>query len=370
MSLQITEYEERHEELVRAFNTRMSEGGSDWEFYDQSRPTWLGADGLQMPRREFFLAVEDDRVVRGAYCLKFQEFLLSGGLVEAASIQGPVSEGVVDPRYGATALHLIRDMQARQPALFAWGVSDRLLGVLSRLKWRAYATPLCLRVIDARRFLKENRFLSSSPKFERASRLLQASHVENLGAFLVQSAAQIAAGGPPKKARAIVERRFGAWADEIWEVAKGSYRFIAVRNRIVMNRLLPENAWPEADILRIESDGATIGWAAARCSTLRNDARFGNLRVGSILDALAVPGWEGSVLKAATQHLEIQKAEVIVANFSSATWVDNFRRCGFLVSQARRTLVISPRLASEVGEDLEATEMHLTPLDGDGPLGL
>ena len=370
MSLHITEYEERHEELVRAFNARMAEAGSDWEFYDRARPTWLAPKGNETPHRRFFLAIEDDRNVRGAYCLKSQDFLLPDRRLSAASIQGPVSEGLVDPRFGATALHLIRDMQNREPALFAWGASERLLGVLSRLKWKSYATPLCMRVVNASRFLQENRFLSSAPKFHRASRLLRAVRLERLGFSIVQTAAQVAAGGRPSSARSIVERRFGAWADLVWEAVKGSYRFIAVRDSRTMNRLLPESGWPEAEILRIERDGATIGWAAVRCSTLLDDARFGDLRVGSVIDALALPGCEGSILRAATAHLELQKAEVIVANFSSGVWLDGFRRCGFLVSQSRRTLVASPTLVSQIGEDAASADMHLTPLDGDGPLGL
>jgi len=370
LSLRIIEYEEQHEELVRAFNARMADAGSSWKFYDRARPTWLEPKEDEALHRKFFIAIEDGQTVRGAYCLKSQDFLLSGRSLNAASIQGPVSEGLVDPRYGAIALHLIRDMQAREPVLFAWGASERLLGVLSRLKWKSYATPLCLRVVNASRFLKENRFVASVPRLHRVSRLLRAVRLESVGFSIIQAAAKITAGGPSPIARVIVEPRFGPWADDVWEAVKGAYRFVAVRDSSTMNRLLPETGWPEAEILRIERDGATIGWAAVRCAELRDDPRFGDLRVGSVVDALAVPGSEGSILRAATSYLERQKAEVIVANFSSGVWVDGFRRCGFLVSQSRRTLIASPALAAQIGEDAESADMHLTPLDGDGPLGL
>ena len=94
------------------------------------------------------------------------------------------------------------------------------------------------------------------------------------------------------------------------------------------------------------------------------------MRVGSVIDALALPGREAVVLQVATKHLEAQNPDVIIANFSSDVWVDGFRRSGFLVSQARRLLIVSPQFASEIGETVSSTEMHLTPLDGDGPLGL
>lgn len=368
MALSILAYAAEHEPLVREFNGRMGAHGTTWGFYDQATPGWLPQGSSPNAWRDFFLALDETPAVRGAYCLKHQLFLARGEPTWAASIQGPVSEGLVDQKFGTVALHLIRDMQQRQARLFAWGASEKLLGVLKRMKWVEVQTPLALHVVNAGRFLRMNRFLRKNRKINAALDLLAATGAGALAIGLGQIAQSLRAGGAGSAPTVIEAARFGDWADEIWNAARGAYAFIAVRDSATMNALLPAKGWPEAAILRVQRGGTDIGWAAVRATQLKGDGRFGDLRVGSVVDSLAIPGQEPAVLKAATRHLRRAGVDVIVANYASEVWIRAFKAAGFLVSPNRRILVMSPALADAVGS--ADGGLHLTPLDGDGPLGL
>ena len=118
MAIRVTPYEKAHEPLVKAFNARMAEGGSSWGFYENSKPEWLAPGASANARRDYYLAFDDEGVVRAGYCLKPEQFLLRGQPIELASIQGPISEGLVNPAYGMLAFQLIRDMESRAPNLF------------------------------------------------------------------------------------------------------------------------------------------------------------------------------------------------------------------------------------------------------------
>ncbi|MET3528140.1 hypothetical protein [Phenylobacterium koreense] len=372
MAISVAEYRSEHEPMVRAFNQRLSEAGSHWGFYDTSIPAWLPPGLSPKVRRDFYLATDETPAVRGAYCLKRQPFLVNGNALEVASIQGPVSEGLVDQRFGTVALHLIRDMQGREPKLFAWGASERLLSVLRRMRWTALDTPFAMKVVRGNRFLRLNRFLRGSRTVRLASDLLAASHLGTLAFGAAQFGQRILAGGlGGPRANAVEASRFGPWADEIWSKVRSNYDFIAARDSQTMNLLLPQDGWPEASILKMEVGGSIVGWAAVRNTQLKDSPRFGDLRIGSVIDALSLPGCEHAVLMSATRYLERRGVDAIVANFSNPVWNSAFKRCGFLVSDNRRILLISPALAEILGGDqASAKRMHLTPLDGDGPLGL
>src|SRR4051812_25031888 len=101
MAMQIVPYGEEHEPLVRAFNQRLHEAGSTWEFYDQHVPGWVPRDATrdQSVWREYYVAVQDGPTARGAYCLKPQAFVVDGQERTLANWQGPVSEGEVNNRF-------------------------------------------------------------------------------------------------------------------------------------------------------------------------------------------------------------------------------------------------------------------------------
>lgn len=372
MAIEITPYLSQHEAAVGDFNARLAAAGADWAFYDKARPEWLPTGVSDNTWRDYFVAVEDGSAVRGAYCLRTQRFLFQGEPVEASSIQGPISEGLIDKRFGMLAFHMIRDMEQRAPRLFGWGSSERMLAVLRKLRWREFRTPFLLRLVKVNRFLRLNKFLRSSRARRMALDALAASGLGAAGARGLQWAGRIASGGAWTPRATVTEcARFGPWADEIWEAARGGYAFVATRDQATMNAVVPTDGWPLAMILRVDSGGRTLGWAVARDTQFEDDARFGKLRVGASVDSLARPGEEGKVIQAATRFLQARGVDIIAAAHTHPVWLAAFAGAGFLASKGRRPFVIAPGLSGIIGStDDVIAGVHLTLLDGDGPHGL
>ena len=143
MKLSITPYTEEWTPAVRAMNQRLKDGGSTWGFYAQHTPSWLPRrDGDDQSVWQEYYVVADEATVRGGFVLKPQKFYHNGVAQWAASWQGPVSEGLVDKRMAMVGMLCLRDMQQKQPLLFCWGGSDKLLQLLDALGWSRAGTPL------------------------------------------------------------------------------------------------------------------------------------------------------------------------------------------------------------------------------------
>ena len=95
---------------------------------------------------------------------------------------------------------------------------------------------------------------------------------------------------------------------------------------------MPAGAWPGAIILKISDPVGALGWAAIRVTDFTDDSRFGDLRLGSIIDALAAPGEEKRVIRAATTALQRAGVDLIATNFTHPAW--------------RRALISVPLVAS------------------------
>ena len=108
MALEIVEHAVEYEDRVRAFNDRMKQKGSSWAFWVHPVPKWPPKKGNQSVWRQYYLALDDKKEVRGGYCLKRQTFWFGGQVHQIASFQGPVSEGVVDGKYGLVAVCMLR----------------------------------------------------------------------------------------------------------------------------------------------------------------------------------------------------------------------------------------------------------------------
>jgi hypothetical protein len=370
MAIHVEPYLRKHEPLVQAFNERLA--GSGWAFYDKAEPNWLPPGTAPSVVRNYYLGVDDDGVVRGGYCLKTDEFLLRGETFVISSIQGPVSEGLVDPTYRMLAFQLIRDMEDRSPNLFAWGASDRAHELMLRLGFNEHRMPFQLRLARATRFLRRNGYLRRSPRNRLVLDILALTGAGAVAAFVAQGALRLGAGLPrPGRVEVVEAERFGPWADEIWETARGGYEMIAPRDSATMNVLLPETGWPEAHILQVMAKGRTIGWAAVRDTQFQGEGRFGDLRIGTIVDALARPGEESAVIAAASRYLERRGVDAMVSNFAHPAWRRAFRASGYLERAKQRPLLFNGAASDRIGDWRILFEgLHLTPLDGDGPHGL
>jgi hypothetical protein len=370
MPIKIVPHAVEQMEAVDAFNRRMREGGSRWGFYVEPEPTWIPKRPGSRAWREYHLAVEDDSAVRGAFALKPQEWWIRGQTRWVSDWQGPFSEGVVNPRYSTLALRMIRDMLKKQPLLYSYGHGGNeqpVVQLLQKMSWFVYAVPFCFRVLRPRRFLRLNNYLRKTPKHRLALDVLAYSGAGSIGLRGLHAALRLKSGRR-FRGTATVEPTFGAWADELWQRCAPLYTCLAVRDREMMNTLVPERHWPSSTRLRVKRDGRDIGWALVLYQQMNGDERWGNMRVGLIADCFGSPEDAGDVIHAACKYLKAQRVDMLYSNQSHPRWVQAFADNGCVVLRDRRLFVASPAL-SEALQPFEETKhgLHLTNLDGHGP---
>ncbi len=369
MKTRVTPYAEAHVPAVKAMNARLKAGGSGWAFYDSATPGWLGGES-GIAERRYVLAVDGEGGVHGGLILKTQLWQLGGAELPLLTWQGPVSEGLIDKAHAGVATKFLMHLRDQQLPLFGWGGSDQLNPLLAAMGWAYYPTALLMK------FVRPGRAARAAP-FLRTGRLrrlmLDAAAVTGAaaaGGWLARTALRLRHGGGGRGALAVRETGFGDWADDIWHAARAHYPAIAVRDRAALERVVAP--WPGVQIHRIERGGKSIGWAALLVTQMQGDKRFGDLKVGSLVDALCLPGEERATVAAATRMLHAQGVHLIAGNVTHARWLGAFAADGFIRFNGRRALYIAQDMA-DLLTNAGATPphgIHFMPIDGDGPLGL
>jgi hypothetical protein len=373
MRIEIVPYGAQHEGAVLGFNERMSNGGSPWGFYTESVPDWIAPQPGQKVWREYHVAVDEAGEVHGAFALKPQEWFVYGESHMVADWQGPFSEGSVNPKFNTLGLRMIRDMLKKQPHLYSWGHGGNeqpVVEMLQKLGWLMHHTPFFLLVCNPARFLRMNAMLRSTPLRRLA---LDAAAFSGLGYVALKLLHFTLRLRAPRKFTAVatVVPTFGAWADELWQRCRARYAAIALRDAASMNALVPDSSWLKGIRLKVERNAQVIGWAVVLDTQMRGDSRFGSLRVGTIVDCLADPDDAGEVVSAATRLLRHRGADIVISNQAHPAWKQGFAYNGYLVLPNKRMFAPSPALRKLL-EPFEETArgLHLTNMDGHGPMGL
>ena len=372
VTITIEPHDPKYRTSVADFNDRMKQGGSRGGFYLDHEPKWLRRKPDSRVWREYHVAVEQGGAVRGAYALKPQEWWIHGRIHQVSDWQGPFSEGAIDTRYGLLAMRLMRDMVKKQPLLYSYGHGGNeqaVVQLLHRIGWLVHPVPFCLKVVRPARFLRRNKYLRKNTRNRMILDVLAASGLGWVGLHGLHLGLRLRA---PHRARAcaVVEPRFGPWADELWQRCGPQYTCLGVRDQDMMNTLAPEGSWPHATCLRVEREGQTIGWALVIAAQMQDDLRFGDLRVGLIADFFGLPGDAADVVQAAARHLCGMDVDMIYANPSHPAWIAAFARRGFLILRERRVFVAAPPLQELLSPwDVTRAGLHLTNMDGHGPFG-
>ncbi len=374
MAIQIVPHSVDRRFAVQEFNQRMKQGGSPWSFYVDPEPDWIPKRDGQNVWREYYLAVEDDSAVRGAFALKPQDWLINGQVQVVTDWQGPFSEGAIDVRHGTLGLRMIRDMLKKRPLLYSWGHGgddQPVVQMLRKMNWLLHPTPFCLFVAKPARFLRLNAQLRKSPLRRGVLDLLAYSGLGWLALRAMHAVLKLKSPGGRFSASATEVPSFGPWADELWSRCKGRYTAIAVRDAASMNALAPQGAWPPVTRLRVDRAGQTIGWALTMDTQMKGEHRFGDLRVGSIVDCLADPADAGEVVAAATRFLTERGVDIVVSNQAHPGWARGFAQNGYAVLPDKRLFAASAALQEALSPfDQVSQGLHLTNMDGHGPMAL
>ncbi len=367
MAIVIEPYRPEHESAVQEFNRRLqqSSGDPDLVFSQRSVPRWLPPANNNPVWNEFFVAVEGSSV-RGAYGLKQETILVRGkGTHRVACYHHPLSEGIIDRKYASVGALLARDAVGRQPFLYALGMggTDRPIAkMLKALGFSLTPIPFYFRVVHPYKFLLEMQALR---EVQWRAILMSVAAVTGTGWLAIKSA-QVPSMLRNRTGDFIAEEvpEFSDWADELWNQANGIVSMAALRDAKTL-RLLYRADVTSVRRLRVSRNGFPVGWAII--GQRRKDHKYGQMRVGSIVDCWAEPKNAPAVVQAATQALEKDGVDLIVSNQSHQAWCRAFETGGFLKGPSTFVFAASRKL-TELLQPLEENRpsLHITRADGDG----
>ena len=371
MAIVIQLYRKEHESAVQDFNRRLqaSSGEPNLLFSQTCVPRWLPPSGNNPVCNEFYVAV-DDAAVRGAYALKQEAMYVRGkGVQRIACYHHPLSEGIVDRAFTSVGMLLARDALVRQPLLYALGMggTDRPIArMLKALGFTLTPIPFYFRVVHPAKFLRQMHALRE--KRWRAI-LMDIAAATGTGWLSIKSV-QAAAGLRSRASNAIVEEitEFSGWADELWNQAKENVSAATVRDASTLRLLYPAQYTSNIAStrpLRVSRNGSAIGWVII--GIRRKDSKYGEMRVGSIVDCWAMPENAHAVVRAAMQALEKDGVDLIVSNQSHQGWCSALEKAGFLKGPTNFIFAASKKL-TELLQPFEEKRpsFHITRADGDG----
>jgi len=358
---------DEHIAAVQGFNCRINAGGIAYRFPESSVPQWLPRRESLPIYQEHFVALEGD-AVRGGYILKRQPFACNGEVSVIGDYQLPISEGTVDRSYGLVGLLMLKNALVREPLLLALGIGgyqEALTRMLKAMKWSMVSCPFFFKVVHPFRFLREIVALRKKRYMSMALDLLAFS---GLGWLLIRSLQLVNQAGGQIGTDIECEEveEFSDWADEIWKHIEQRYTFVAVREAVILNTLYPviDRRFRRIKVLR---EGKPIGWAVLLNTQMKQNKYFGDMKVGTVVDCLALEGDEQCVVTAATRSLERWGADVVVTNQLHRSWCKAFSRNGYLAGPSNYIFAVSPLLAKKLHPfDRAVSQAHITRGDGDG----
>jgi hypothetical protein len=373
MAIVIQPYRPEHEPAVAEFNQRLRHAGEDENmvFFRWAEPRWLPRTAESRIYNEFFVAV-DGGIVRGGYALKTQPFFFPDGQIRGIGYyHHPLSEGIVNKAHAIVGTLLLRDAMQRAPLLYCLGMGgydNPLPQMLVRLGWAHCLVPFFFRVVNPSRFLRNMQTLRSSASRKLLADLATYSGAGWAGSKLFQGyRALLSPGSPAAECREVASFEAAGVAESVqslWEQARQTCSFTAVRDAESLRALYPP-AQEHLTRLDIKRNGAAIGWAVV--GERRKDAKYGNMRVGSVIDCFALPGELFSVVRCATRTLERQGFDLILSNQSHQAWGEAFKAAGYLAAPSNFIFAVSQKLAELLTRfEKVRPQMHLTRADGDG----
>lgn len=361
---------------VQAFNDRLKAGGSHFVFPKTPVNVWLPKKSdAQRTFMEVFVSTDAEAEVRGGFVIKHQPFWVAGEEKNVDNLQLPLSEGSVDPKYSGVSVQILAHVQKKHPLLYCLGMGsleNPLPMMLKAMGWTRVLVPFLFRVTRGKGFLRNINVLRTN-----ASRRLAADVLAYSGLGGLALRPMHAALTRPSLARFTYEAEevlgFDAWADPIWEEARPAYTLVANRSASELELLYPRDNEKFIRV-RVSRAGKPVGWAVMFATQMTKHKQFGAMKLGTVIDCLAVPGHEGAVVRAATRALRKRKVDLVATNQLHHAWVAAFKHAGFLTGPSNYVFASSKKLTAAIapwGEaELPQSRVHITRGDGDGPIHL
>lgn len=224
------------------------------------------------------------------------------------------------------------------------------------------------RIVNPTRFLRNMQTLRSSTARRFLMDIAAYSGAGWVGAKLFQGYRSLVSRGSTaaecREVASFESAESAEYLQSLWEQARKTCSFTAVRDADALRVLYPP-AQTHLTRFFVMRNGSPVGWAVV--GERRKDAKYGELRVGSVVDCFALPGEWLPVVRCSTQTLEGQGFDLILSNQSHQAWSEAFRMAGYLPGPSNFIFAASKKLAELLAPFEEVRpRMHLTRADGDG----
>ena len=359
------------------FNERLRQGGvTEFELMESTFSSYRPEGPGKLIWQQYFLAMDEPAEggleVRGGYMLQFQGYRRAdlGFSKPYGWLRLPLSEGVVNKRFAALGMLIVRDAMKREPLLCSLGMGGihrPLPRLMAGLGWHVVEVPFHFHVLHPAAFLRNIRILRQRRGMSTVCDIARWSGLGWLGLKVLQMR-------PPRlrqpDIKITLEPAFAGWADAVWERSAAHYSFCAERTAALLDTLyeVEDPRWIRCVVWR---QGEPVGWALLLCSDVRDHKQFGNMRLGSIADCLSAPADAELVVRAAMAELRKRGADIIVTNQMHQDWNRALKRSGFLSGPSNFVWALSPASKKHFEPYSHfVPHAHINRGDGDGPINL
>jgi hypothetical protein len=353
---------------IREFNSRLEKAGITFSFPVDSSGFMPQRAGVEAPYQTGYV-LSDGSGVRGGYILKHERVFAGGEGVSIGNYQLPLSLGIVDRKYAMVGVQLIKDALARQPRLYCLGMGSTarpLPRLLSKLGWSVSKVPFLFRIENAGNFTREIRFLRQRRGLPMVLNLARITGALAGSVALMRLYRWLLGAATPADVSIDQEADLPEEIDELFMSVRGDHGLMCDRRAAAMRSRLPVSD-PKLSRFVLRRAGKVAGWAVISVSQLANHTQFGNMKVGCLVDGLAMPVDVGLLIHEVCRRLEAAHCDLLVSNQTHPLWVQGLRRQGFFAGPSNFVLALSPPLAAS---HANVSLAHFNRGDGDGPINL
>lgn len=378
MEITFTLFDSKDIPAVERFNQRFKDVDGYFSFSEKDISRIYQKNDHTKLFFEFFLAKDKKGEVRGGYYFKNQEFFLNKELIEIVFMQLPLSEGMIDNNYKHVGPMIFEDMEKRRKLVFVLGMGGFQYPLPKRLKkngWFMYLVPFCFFINRPRVFLRDFEYINTLKKSFTKKILI--NFIKIFGLLRLFTGLQRAYNAiyrflkfkKYQGVRAEIIEEFSAFADKLWKDNKDFYSIVAKRDQYVLNQLYSKTS-PKFHRLKITKNNICIGWTVLLCTKMEHDKYFGNLKLGSIIDAFSKPEHAELLIHQSVNYLKKLNADLIVVNQANQNWCRHFRKNGFIKGPSNFIFGISKRIKEYYKDDIDFENSFIMRGDGDGPINL
>jgi hypothetical protein len=335
---------------VARFNQRLREGGRGEEqiTLHPSLPGEAQYRPAGFPVYRQMMIAEDGREVRAAVMLYHNNVFIHGRKRDFCWLDMPISEGIIDRRYSLAIVQLLKAVSRYEPFLMSTGAGPEdkdSFRLLSKLDWKHHAVPFFFYPVKVTKVLLGMSYFKKHAKLRYGALLGAYSGAGAAMSGLLALRRRRAAGLSGYEHS--VEEAFDDWADRIFDDCLPDYGVAMRSDATTLNILHPPDK-PGLTRLRARRKGAKrgagqdAGWILVASKQMRNNHHFGDLKVGTLVDGFGRAADAPALVAAGINHLAETGADIIVANFSHAAWMEACRRMGMFAGPDNYYHFVSP----------------------------